>query len=94
MLSIFASDHPHPIKTYLWTNLTLFFAWEGVGNQNTIGNISKNMIWDQKLPFLRTFSFDNDSSYFTPKIWKSDKTAQNLPKTVDNHQEQLVFGLG
>ena len=30
-------------------------------------------------------------SFFTEKVIK---TTQNVPKTVDNHLEQLVFGLG
>ena len=51
------------IKDYLRTNL----------GQNTIENFFKNRIWDKKAPFLRTFSLNSDSSYFTSKIWKSDK---------------------
>ena len=29
-----------------------------------------------------------------PKFEKVIKTTQNVPKTVDNQKEQLVFGLG
>ena len=31
---------------------------------------------------------------FHQKYEKVLKTTQNVPKTVDNHQEQLVLGLG
>ena len=33
----------------------------------------KNRNWDKKVPFLRTFSSISENSFFTSKIWKSDK---------------------
>ena len=52
--------------------------------------------------FLKKIGFETKKCHFciilawtvTVAIGKINKTTENVPKTVDNHQEQLVLGLG
>ena len=65
-----------------------------MGDHNTIENFLKNRILDQKVQFLCTFSLNSENRILNLKFEKVIKTNQNVPKTVGNHWEQLVFGLG
>ena len=49
---------------------------------------------DQKVPLLRTFRLNFTIANFHQIYEKVLKTTQNVPKTIGNHQVQLVLGLG
>ena len=48
----------------------------------------------KKYHFCVLFAQTMTIAIFHQKYEKVLKTTQNVPKTVDNHQEQLVLGLG
>ena len=48
----------------------------------------------KKYHFCVFFALPATIAIFHQKYEKVLKTTQNVPKTVDNHQEQLVMGLG
>ena len=48
----------------------------------------------KKYHFCILFACTKTIAIFHQKFEKVIKTSQNVPKTVDNHLEQLVFGLG
>ena len=78
---------PPPIKTHLEALLAQFFhiTLIGVGDKDNLWKYFCNRFLSQKMPFLHTFSLTCDNSGFSSEIWKSDKTSQNVPKTVHNH---------
>ena len=45
-------------------------------------------------PFWVLLALTVTEAILHPKFEKVLKTIQNVPKTVDNHKEQLVLGLG
>ena len=45
-------------------------------------------------PYKNLFRDQFDPIFWHKKFEKVIKTIENVPKTVDNHQEQLVFGQG
>ena len=47
----------------------------------------------KKYHFCVLFDWTTTIAIFHQKYEKVLKTTQNVPKTVDNHQEQLVLGL-
>ena len=48
----------------------------------------------KKYHFYVLFARNRTIAIFHQKYEKVLKTTQNIPKTVDNHQEQLGMGLG
>ena len=48
----------------------------------------------KKYHFCVLFALTVTVAILRPKFEKLIKTTQNVPKTIDNHQKQLVFGLG
>ena len=75
--------------------MTRFFCIERVGGYKEPEKIFFKMGFEnKKYHFCILFAWIISVAIFHEKYEKVLKTNQNVPKTVDNHQEKLVLGLG
>ena len=72
----------------------IFLHKKGRGTKIPQENFKKIGFETKKYHFCVLVSSTVTAAILHPKFEKVIKTTQNVPKTVDNHQEQLVLGLG
>ena len=72
----------------------IFLQRKGWGTKIPQENFLKIGFEAKKCHFCVLLAWTVTVAILHPKFEKVIKTTQNVPKTLDNHQEQLVLGLG
>ena len=83
-----------PYKNPLEEFLIQFFHTARMGGQKNLRKIFKIRILPKQYHYCILLASPAETHVLYQKFEKEIKTTQNVPKTVDNHLEQLVFGLG